>query len=110
MSIPTDPNALLLRDRLAEALTEAGYPIKPKTLATKATRGGGPPYSRFGLRALYRWGGALAWAEARLTAPRRSTSEHDAIDGEAGSGSGYNVGSDNPEPSLPTRSDTGSAP
>jgi hypothetical protein len=27
---------------------------------------------------LYRWSDALKWAEARLTAPRRSTSESDA--------------------------------
>ncbi len=77
-SIPDNPAALLTRGRTAEALTEAGFPIKAKTLATKATRGGGPPYSRFGLRTLYRWDDALAWAEARLTAPHRSTSEQDA--------------------------------
>jgi hypothetical protein len=77
-SIPDNPDALLTRDRTAEALTEAGYPIKAKTLATKATRGGGPPFSKFGPRALYRWGLALAWAKARLTAARHSTSEHDA--------------------------------
>ena len=54
-SIPDKPDALLTRDRTAEALTEAGFPIKAKTLATKATRGGGPPFSKFGLRVLYRW-------------------------------------------------------
>jgi len=43
-SIPENLDALLTRDRLAEALTEAGYPTKAKTLATKASRGGGPPY------------------------------------------------------------------
>jgi hypothetical protein len=75
--IPDKPNALLTRDRTAHALTEAGFPIRAKTLATKATRGGGPPYRKFGLRVLYCWGDALAWAEARLTAARCHTSEQD---------------------------------
>jgi hypothetical protein len=73
--IPNDPNALLLRVPTAAALTAAGYPVKPKTLATKATRGGGPPYRLFGRRALYRWGDALAWAQDQLSAPRATTSE-----------------------------------
>jgi len=78
--IPTDPNTLLTRKATATALTEAGYPTRPATLATKATRGGGPPYHRFGLLALYKWGKALEWAQSRLSPPIRSTSEaaHDA--------------------------------
>ena len=75
--IPDNPDALLPRELTAEALTAAGYPIKAKTLATKATRGGGPPYCLFSGRALYRWGDALAWAQAAISAPRRSTSEAD---------------------------------
>ena len=71
-------DSLLTRDRTAQALTEAGFPVKAKTLATKATRGGGPPYRKFGLRVLYRWGDALAWAERRLSAAYSSTSERDA--------------------------------
>jgi hypothetical protein len=73
-----NPDALLTRERTAQALTEAGFPIKAKTLATKATRGGGPPYHKFGPRALYRWSDALAWAERRLGSARCSTSEQDA--------------------------------
>jgi len=76
--IPDTPDSLLTRDRTAAALTEAGFPIKAKTLATKATRGGGPPYRKFGLRVLYRWDDALAWAEKRLTEAYCSTSERDA--------------------------------
>jgi hypothetical protein len=68
---------LMTRRQVAEALTAAGYPTSERTLATKATRGGGPPFQKFGPRALYRWRDALDWAEARLTAPRRSTSEAD---------------------------------
>jgi hypothetical protein len=77
-TFPDNPNELLSRDQTAKALTEAGYQTKAKTLATKATRGGGPPYRLFGSRALYRWGDALEWAESRLSALRGSTSEADA--------------------------------
>jgi hypothetical protein len=76
--VPEDPDALLTRLKTADALTEVGFPIKEATLATKATRGGGPPYRRFGSRALYRWGDALLWAKRRLSAPRCSPSEDDA--------------------------------
>lgn len=72
-----DRNALLTRDQTAAALNEAGFPVKPKTLATKASRGGGPPFRRFGSRPLYRWGDALDWAEARLSLPYSSTAEED---------------------------------
>lgn len=75
--IPDNLDLLLTRQRVAEALTEAGYPISHRTLATKATRGGGPAYSLFSGRALYRWGDALEWARSLTTAPRRSTSEAD---------------------------------
>ncbi len=75
--IPNNPDALLTRDAVAAALAESGYPIKPKTLATKATRGGGPPFRHFGARVLYKWSDALAWAEGRLSPPRHSTSEAD---------------------------------
>jgi hypothetical protein len=75
--IPQNPDALLTREQLAAALTEVGFPVRPKTLATKATRGGGPPFVKFGPRVLHRWGDGLAWAQARLSAPRRSTSERE---------------------------------
>jgi len=77
MQASPDPEALLTRDATAAALTAAGYPVKAKTLATRATRGGGPPFQHFGPRVLYRWKDVLAWAEARLTAPRCSTAEVD---------------------------------
>jgi hypothetical protein len=76
--IPDTPDALLRRRDTAAALTAAGFPIATPTLATKATRGGGPPYRRFGAVALYRWGDALDWARSRLSPPRCSTSESDA--------------------------------
>jgi hypothetical protein len=73
--IPNNDDALLTRDALAAALSEFGFPIAGPTLATKATRGGGPPFQRFGRRPLYKWSDAVAWANARLTAPMNSTSE-----------------------------------
>ncbi len=79
-SIPTNPDALLQREQTSEALKESGFPVEISTLATMATRGGGPPFRKFGTRVLYRWGDVLAWAQSRLSAPRRSTSEADAID------------------------------
>jgi hypothetical protein len=75
--VPTDPNALLRRTALAAALTESGYPIAPATLATMATRGGGPPFQLFGRIPIYRWGVGLAWAQGRCTEPRSSSSEAD---------------------------------
>ena len=75
--IPDSPDARLTRAQVADALTAAGYPIRPGTLSTKATRGGGPPYQLWGQRVLYRWADALAWAEKRMGAPRCNTSEID---------------------------------
>jgi len=77
-SIPQNPDALLTRDHTATALTEAGFPISPATLATKASRGGGPPYQLFGPRVVYRWGSSLDWARSRLSKPRSSSCEGDA--------------------------------
>jgi hypothetical protein len=68
-------DALLKRKLAAAALTEAGFETSPATLATKATRGGGPPYEKWGRTPLYRWGPTLAWARARLSPPARNTSE-----------------------------------
>lgn len=65
----------LTRQQVANALTEAGFPVTHATLATKATRGGGPPFRLFGKKPLYTWGEALAWAEGRLSGPVSSTSE-----------------------------------
>lgn len=76
--IPHDPDALLLRAATAEALTEAGYPVSAATLATKASRGGGPPYRTFGPRVLYRWRDVINWAEARLSTPRCNSAEADS--------------------------------
>jgi hypothetical protein len=74
-SIPENRSALLSRERTAAALNEAGFPIKAKTLATKASRGGGPPFHRWGRTPLYPWGSSLAWAQDRLSKPRCNSAE-----------------------------------
>jgi hypothetical protein len=76
--VPNNPEALLTREQTAAALTEAGYPIKKKTLDTKACRGGGPPFRKFCRYRLYKWSETLAWAEAQLGPVQGSTSEADA--------------------------------
>jgi hypothetical protein len=71
-------NIYLRRRAAAKALTEAGFPMSPATLATQATRGNGPPYRLFGRIPLYSLAETLAWAELRLTPPVKSTAELDA--------------------------------
>ncbi len=73
--IPNNLEALLSREAAAQALTAAGYVTSSSTLATKATRGNGPAYRKFGKRAIYRWGDLIAWAEANTAPLRYSTSE-----------------------------------
>jgi hypothetical protein len=80
--IPSDPEALLTRRTAADTLTAAGFPVRPATLATFASRGRGPAYRLFGKRPLYRWGDALQWAKSRLSTPRSNSSEGDAACGE----------------------------
>ena len=72
-------NRLLTRAEAAHFLRERGFPIAAKTLATLVSRGNGPPYRRFGGRAIYDPKDLLAWAEARCSPPRRSTAEADAV-------------------------------
>jgi hypothetical protein len=71
------PETRLRRRAVAEASTAHGYPIKEKTLATMACRGGGPPFQLWGRIPIYTWGPYLGWAEGRLSEPRSSTSEAD---------------------------------
>lgn len=75
MSDRPNPDARLSRRDIASALTRAGYPISAATLASMASRGGGPAYTTFNRRAIYRFGDALAWAEGRTSAPRTTACE-----------------------------------
>ena len=63
------------RRQAAAFLTERGYRTAPATLAKLASIGGGPVFESFGRRPLYREGDLLAWAQARTTGPRQSTSD-----------------------------------
>jgi hypothetical protein len=74
-TMPEDLETLLTRRQLADALTKAGFPTSPATLATKASRGGGPPYQRYGPRAMYRWAAALQWANDLLRSPASAESQ-----------------------------------
>jgi hypothetical protein len=73
------PESMLTRDKAALALSECGYPTSKLSLSTLASRGGGPIYTRFGRRALYRWGNLLQWAKGRCSPPQHNTSEADAL-------------------------------
>jgi hypothetical protein len=66
---------LLLRREAAEFLTRVGYRTAASTLAKLASVGGGPPFRSFGRRPLYHPSDLIAWAQARCTGPRRSTSD-----------------------------------
>jgi hypothetical protein len=77
-SVPDNPDALLTRPQTGAALRAEGFPVADKSLATMASRGGGPPFRRFRSKPLYRWGDVLAWAQSRLSAPMGSTSEQDS--------------------------------
>ena len=65
----------LTRREAASHLSERGLLVSKNTLQKFATTGGGPEYCIFGNRALYTAEKLDAWAEARLSASRRSTSE-----------------------------------
>ena len=65
----------LLRPEAAKFLKERGFPTTKNTLQKYATTGGGPVYRLFGNRAVYTPDDLLEWAEAKTSAPRRSTSE-----------------------------------
>ena len=85
MALP-DPDAQFTRERLADELTKAGYPTTTATLATKASRGGGPPFRKWGRRPIHRWGYALACAQSKLGPVVTSTSALDtAVAPSAGS-------------------------
>ena len=71
-------DTLLRRSEAARSLTAAGYPISLATLATMASRGGGPRFKRFGKTPLYRWGDLVQWAEERTTPFAHSVAECEA--------------------------------
>ena len=72
------PDSLLTRSDAATALTDAGFPTSAATLATKASRGGGPAYRLYGRKPLYRYADLMAWAEGRCSKTIHSTAELEA--------------------------------
>jgi len=63
------------RKQAAQFLTDRGYRTAPATLAKLACIGGGPLFRSWGRKPLYLASDLLAWAEARTSGPRRSTSD-----------------------------------
>jgi hypothetical protein len=76
-ALPPEGEKLLSRKDAAELLTRMGFKISPATLATKATRGGGPTFQSWGNKPLYQIDNLMVWAKSRLKKPRQSTSERD---------------------------------
>ena len=71
------PELLLTRAEAGQALRSLGFPVADKTLATRASRGGGPVFRRFGSKPLYRLGDLLTWARSRLGPPIGNSAELD---------------------------------
>ena len=70
-------DALLTRREAAAFLRGQGFPVAEATLATKATRGGGPAYSLFSGRALPRGGpGRLGKGGLDAGPPQHIRSRH----------------------------------
>jgi hypothetical protein len=63
------------RRQAADFLSARGYRTAPATLAKLACIGGGPTFESFGRKPLYREADLLAWALAKTTGPRGSTSD-----------------------------------
>ena len=64
------------RREAAQYLTEQlGLKTSWRTLQKLATVGGGPTYRIFGIRAVYTAPDLDGWADAKLSAPRTSTSD-----------------------------------
>lgn len=70
-----DP-AYLNRKQAADFLKlELGLPVAHTTLSKLACVGGGPPYQRYGNKTVYTRPALREWAEGKLSAPRKSTSQ-----------------------------------
>lgn len=68
------------RKEAARRLTEQGLKTSAGTLTKLACVGGGPEYQIFGNRAVYTDAALTEWAQAKLSKPRRSTSEVSAAE------------------------------
>ena len=69
------------RREAAQYLTkQRGLKTSWRILQKMATVGGGPTYRIFGIRAVYTETDLDAWANAKLSPPRASTSEQSVIE------------------------------
>jgi hypothetical protein len=59
------PETRLNRTAASVALKAKGFGVSRATLASLASRGGGPRYQRFMGQVTYQWGDLLRWAESR---------------------------------------------
>lgn len=66
---------LLTRNQACEYLTKSGHAMKVSTLATIASRGGGPKFMLFGRKPLYRPEDLDEWVAARSTGFGTTTKE-----------------------------------
>ena len=70
-----NPKQYVNRREASEFLTRLGLRVAPTTLAKYSCVGGGPTMRHFGRRVVYDVDALLDWANAKLTAPCRSTSD-----------------------------------
>jgi hypothetical protein len=61
-----DPQTYLTRTGVAQTLKVCGITISSETLATKVSRGGGPPFRKFGRTPMYLWGDVVAWVKSEI--------------------------------------------
>lgn len=84
----------------------AGYiGVSPHTLATWATRGGGPPFCRVGRRCVYLRGDLDAFLAARRVTSTAATSEAEAAAAMAAAPTAANARAANTAPTAPPRRD-----
>jgi hypothetical protein len=74
MSNIADDTKLKPEELVAEA-KKRGIPLTKSSLATWRSRGGGPPFEKFGPYVIYAWGTSWAWVQSRLSPVVHSTSE-----------------------------------
>ena len=76
MRASASPPLYLRRVQAAEYIeTRYGIPCKPRTLAKRATIGGGPIFSKAGRFPLYAPADLDDWAQAQIGGPQKSTSD-----------------------------------
>lgn len=66
----------LKRTEAAQFLSQQGYRVAVSSLCTMATNGTGPPYRRFGKRAMYHTDDLMAWLEERSTPLSARAQDH----------------------------------